>query len=260
MRLCNIHAEGLRFAVAAFILLAGLIWPGSGSAQERVVRLGLSDAGYPPYLMQRSDSLYGIVGDVFVTVATSMNYRVEIIVLPKKRLEYHVKNGEIDAVAGALEWRGSDEGLVWTDGIIQVSDNVVSSRKKPADVANAAGLAGKNVALMNGYGYPSLDTSIKSGEIRVTRVQEFSSLLRMVAAERVDYGVLDRNVAYWVIRDQKLDLTSKLYFSTPGFDEVAFRIIFYPTRDWASFVVSFNSALKTFKRSAGWENTLSKYR
>ena len=258
------------FVQSVVLLAVGicLAQPGSSQAEERLIRLGMSESGYPPYLMPKGDAFFGIVGDAIKAVAKTINYRVEMIVLPKKRLQEEIKKGHVDAVAGAIEWRHDPADTIWTDSIIQVSDNVVMTRATMPDQAKATSaprfasqeLAGKTIAVMHGYRYPSLEKMIADGTISVTRVHRFSSLLQMVQGNRADYGILDQNVAKWVIRTKKLKFTPALAFAAPGFDEVAFLAILFPTRDWAPFVKEFNKALKQYKSSAAWKALLDEYR
>jgi polar amino acid transport system substrate-binding protein len=167
--------------------------------------------------------------------------------------------GKLDAVANALEWESDTTGWVWTEGIIRVSDNVVMTADRRAVIANLDELSGKLVVLMHGYTYPSLEEMIESGAIKSSRANRFESLLKMVEYKRVDYGIIDMNVAKWVMREKNLVFDPPLFFATPGFDEVEFRIIL-GSEKWAPFVRKFNEALAQFKLSGELEKILDKYR
>ena len=248
-----------RKTLLVFSIAAGLLVPGLTQSQERPIRFGIPDLGYPPYLMSPAGDLHGIVGDTFVEIARSLGYQVQVVVQPEKRLRRDMKRGQIDAVANALEWEDDTAGMVWTEEIIRVSDNVVMNADQQENIANLDDLRGKIVVLMHGYTYPSLEEMIESGAINASRASRFESLLKMVDYKRVDYGIIDENVAKWVMREKSLKFDPPLYFVNPGFDEVAFRIIL-PSQKWAPFVRKFNEALAQFKASGRLENILNKYR
>lgn len=252
-------AKLLRKALLVFSIAAGLVVPGISHSQERLIRFGIPDVGYPPYLMSAVGDLHGIVGDIFVKIANDLGYRVEVVIQPAKRLRREMKRGKLDAVANALEWESDTTGLVWTEEIIRVSDNVVMTADRHTDIANLDELRGKIVVLMRGYTYPSLEEMIESGAIKSSLANRFESLLKMVEYKRVDYGIIDENVANWVMREQNLKFDPPLYFAKPGFDEVAFRIIL-ASQKWAPFVSKFNEALAQFRSSGELEKVLDRYR
>jgi len=239
--------------------LAFAVW-NAAAADERTIRFGIPIEGYPPYLMNKDKALLGIVGDAFVAISNSIGYKTELIIVPEKRLDHMSERGQLDAVAGAIEWEDDAQKYTWTEGIIKVSDNVVMTKAHDTMSVTVDDLKGKHVALMLGYTYPSLEGLIKTGSFRSTRLRHFVGLLRVVDAGRVDYGILDQNVANWIIREKKLKLANNLRFSQPGFDEVFYRIVLYPPKDWSAFVTSFNGALATFKMNGDLDKILDKYR
>ena len=241
------------------LIAAGLVLPGFSHSQERLIRFGIPDVGYPPYLMRSAGDLHGIVGDTFVELASALGYHVEIVIQPVKRLRRDMKRGKIDAMANALEWESDTTNSVWTEGIIRVSDNVVMTADRQMDIANLDDLRDTKVVLMFGYTYPSLESMIETGAFEAHRTNRFESLLKMVDYKRVDYGIIDMNVARWVIRTNNLLFDPPLFFATPGFDEVEYRIILF-SQKWAPFVQEFNAALVQFKSNGRLENILNKYR
>ena len=123
-------------------------------ADERVIRFGIPVEGYPPYLMNKNDTLPGIVGDAFVAISKSMGYKSELIIVPEKRLNHMAERGQLDAVAGTIEWDDDARKYTWTEGIIRVSDNFVMTKARDVMSDTVDGLKGKHVALMLGYTYP----------------------------------------------------------------------------------------------------------
>ncbi len=250
----------LKWTLFALALTSGLVSSGISYSGERLIRFGIPVTDYPPYVMRQGNGLSGIVGDVFAAITKSLGYEFELVVLPEKRLDYSAKKGELDAIPTALEWENDTTGYLWTAGIITVSDSVVMTKDRQVNITAADDLNGMSAVLMLGFTYPSFETMAKSGAIRTSRVQNFDSLLHMVDRNRVDFGIIDQNVADWVIRDQNLKFAQGLHFSVSKFDAVDMRIVLYPTKDWTQFVNEFNAALAKFKASSAWEDILTKYR
>ena len=246
--------------LVSFAFGLGLMVTTLAGASERIIRFGIPEEGYPPYLMHVDEDINGIVGDVFVEIAKSLGYKADVVVLPEKRLLHQASLGKLDAVASALEWEDDTRTKFWTNGIISISDNLVTTKARRLNGNDLAALKGKHIALMHGYTYPSLENALKNGDLHPTRVKRFDSLLRMVDRGRVDYGILDQNVAKWVMREQDLKFAHGLHFVEPGFDEVQCRIILYPTKDWSSFVQEFNIALGALKAKGTWKKILDRYR
>jgi len=247
------------FRIAALIVL--LLYPISGKAADTSIRFGIPEEEYPPYLMTGEDNLYGIIADTFLAISKSMGIKTKLTIAPIKRLRIQIKNGELDAFPAAPEWEKDAVHGIETDGIIQVSDNLVVRRDNNIPIEGPTDLKGMNLALMQGYTYPSLKNMIENGTFQSIWAKQFISLLRMVEYGRVNVGVLDKNVANWVIRKNNLKFKEPIRFIEPGFDKVAYRIIFFPKNDkWMSFIKKFNHELKKFKKSPGWQKTLNHYR
>ena len=259
----NLKMHPFRSALMPIVLAIGFAYSSPASSadnsNQNTIRFGMAAAEYPPYLIYKDESLRGIVGDTFFKISESMGFKINLTVLPRKRLQYKIKNGEIDAYATALEWVKYTSDHIWTDGIIRVSDNVIMVKDHRTSITNARKLAGKNIAVMSGYKYPSLDKMIKDGTVKAIQANRFESLLRMVEFLRVDYGILDKNVANWTIQKQNLIFKKPLHIATPGFDAVEFRIVMF-SQKWAPVVQKFNKALAKFKSSNGWSKLLDKYR
>lgn len=259
MTMGNFDASFLRKILLVFSVAAGLVIPGLGHSQDRPIRFGIFEEGYPPYLIGTDGDLHGIIADTFVEIANAIGYQVELVIQPEKRIRRDMKRGKIDALASALEWENDTAGWIWTEGIIRVSDNVVMTADRQAVIANLDELRGKVVGLMLTYTYPSLEKMIASGSFEVSRSNQLKSLLKMIGYKRVDYGVVDEIVAKWVIREQNLNFDPPLFFVTPGFDEVEYRIVMI-SHNWAPFVREFNKALTEFKANGGLEKIRNKYR
>jgi len=251
-------ANIIRTIFFLFALFAHLGFAPTSHSGE-TIRYGIPEPNYPPYLMSDKDGQYGIVGETFIAVSKSIGHQVDILVLPGKRIRYRGKLGKLDATSNALEWETDTAGMIWTDGIIRVSANVVVIDAPHIEIIAPDELRGKSVALMRDYIYPSLESMIKDKSILVARAPKFESLFRMIVSQRVDYGVLDQNVAKWVIRENKMAFARSLHFITPGFDEVEFRILLF-SKKWTPFVGKFNLALAKFKTSGGFQKILDKYR
>lgn len=256
--MCRLNAKIITLGLFLIAVILAVTGTRPGYTAEKVIRFGIAAEGYPPYMLTKEGGSLGIAGDVIWQISADLGYPIEVVIRPKKRLEHLIKVGEIDAIAEAPEWRNDTMDFVSTDGIIDVADHVVMTIDQQKNMITVDQLKSKHVASRLGFIYPSLELMFADGTIRRTTTQSFKSLLKMVAAKRVDYGIIDVNVANWVIRKHGLKLAPELYFSKPGFDEVAFRMILF-SKKWAPFVKQFNEALSKFKASKEWQKLLNRY-
>ena len=199
----NAMANTLRSIKFIFVLFTQFGFAPTSHSGE-AIRFGISEHNYPPYMMSAKEGQFGIGGDTFVAVSKSIGHHVNIVVLPQKRIRFRGKKGELDATANALEWEIDTTGMIWSNGIIRVSDNVVMIKGRRAEIITPNQLRGKSIVLMRGYIYPSLESMIKDKVITIARAPKFESLFRMIVSQRVDYGVLDQYVAKWVIRENNM--------------------------------------------------------
>ena len=236
-----------------------MIFSNHGNAETQVIRYGIPSEGYPPYEMGGERGLHGIVGDAFLEFAEQAGLKIKLVKAPRKRIRVLMDRGEIDVITGAIEWEDKADDYVWSRGIILVSDNIVMASDQASPAKNAKDLTGHSVVVMQDYMYPSLDKLIKSGDIKTHETDKFENLLRMVERKRVDFGIVDENVARWVIRDRGLDFEKPLRFVTPGFDEVQFRVIML-SKKWQPWVSKLDAAIAKFKRTDRWQEILQRYR
>jgi len=241
--------------------LISLFFSNVSFAAENTIRFGIPAEEYPPYIMNKEGGFYGIVTDAYLEIAKSMGVETKLSIAPIKRLRVQAKMGELDAFPAAPEWESKSISQMFTDGIIKVSDNLIRRTNNKIPLNRPEDLSGLNLVLMEGYIYPSLETMIKNKFFHSVRAKHFASLLKMIEHARVDAGVLDKNVAQWIIRKNNLTFKNEIHFVEPGFDEVAYRIIFFSRQDrWKTFIKRFNAELKRFKKSQRWQQILNRYR
>jgi polar amino acid transport system substrate-binding protein len=248
-----------RYVIALGVILLTSMQPVSVAADIAPLRFGIPTEEYPPYLIKGDNGSLGIVGDAFAEIAKMSGVKIKEINLPRKRLRKMMAKGELDALLSAVEWEKDVSNYVWTNGIILVSDNIVMRSDNKLPVKQVADLKGTSIAVKEGYKYPSLDPLITDGEITSHNAKKFENLLRMVERKHVDFGIIDENVAKWIIREEGLKFSSPLRFVSPGIDEVKYRIILL-SKEWLPQVKVFNEALVKLKHSARWAEILDRYR
>ncbi|MBT4020315.1 MAG: transporter substrate-binding domain-containing protein [Alphaproteobacteria bacterium] len=247
------------YFVALVALVFTLIQPVPVAAEELPLRFGIPTEEYPPYLVKGDDGTLGIVGDAFSEIAKMSGIRITEVNLPRKRLRKMMAKGKLDAIFSAIEWEDDVSRYVWTNGIILVSDNIVMRADSNLRVRQTADLKGKSIVVRADYKYPSLDPLITNGEVTSHKANKFENLLRMVERKHVDLGIIDQNVAKWIIRKEGLKFSAPLRFVSPGFDEVQYRVILL-SKKWLPQVDAFNEALAKLKHSERWQEILNQYR
>lgn len=242
------------------VLATSLMWLmlySSSLAAEKLIRLNVTDSGYPPYLVHGKDQHYsGIVVDVLTRIADKHGYQVRPVIVPKNRQIRSIDSGAIDTTAMAIEWVPYPELFLFTDVILEAKDVLFSRAEQPVSFASPLDLVGKQIGAHLGYIYPALDTEFKSGRIKRINAHNESAILGMLEKERTDAAVVNKLVGQWLIK-QNPHWHNRFAISDNDFGGVGLRLIF--AKRWQSFVLQFNTELTRMKQSGELADIISNY-
>lgn len=215
-------------------------------------------AGWPPYWISSPDpnDSSGIMADVLREICRSLNREIRFVYLPEMRSRLRLKSGELDLYPEAKEWVDNPDDFLWSDPVLVSSDHLVFLKGKALD-ATAQGLAGKSLAVMWGFGYPTLAPLFHEGSVKKYSVQSAEQLLNMVVHERVDAAVINRTVADWVIKHHPE--FAEVVFCEEAIDSAPYRYAFRKTQEHRAFLVDFNRELEAMKRDGRLQRIFKKY-
>jgi len=129
------------------------------------------------------------------------NYRLRVVHVPWRRVLAELKAGQADFSAGVHNTAERRQFLAYSQRYGNaVRYDFYTRRGSGLSVRGLADLAGRRVGLMAGAEYPSPLQAAMSG--RAERAADLHTLLRMLAAGRVDVVVGNELPARWLVQHQ----------------------------------------------------------
>lgn len=237
-----------------------LFLTGPATAEDKVLRVGAPDEGWPPFIMPVKEVGYrGIMGDVLTTIAEKVGYTVEFHTLPEKRLQLYLTDGTIDAYPKALEWVEDPSLYRWTEPVLNVEDMVIIRKLSPKASVPAT-LLGLNLGVIHGYSYPKLNELFADGSIRRHDAKTLDNLLCMLDHGHVDAIIANPIVTNWTIKNNDPLKGASFLCSTKPLDSAPYRFAFTKAWDSSRLVEFINDELATMKKDGRLEAILNKYR
>jgi len=161
------------------------------------IRVALPSEGNPPYSYSDISQPKGIYVELFNALFESTPYQVEYVYLSSARIRNEFKKNSIDIECCPLpSWRKGEDDYSYYSNVAFTSEDIYIFPKNK--VPSLVSLENKTIATVSGYGY--LDDDKFS---RVDFNSEFS-ILRVVANQRVEMGIVDRYIADHLIKTKGL--------------------------------------------------------
>ncbi len=241
------------------LLFVFLIPAASSTPENKQIVVGFNNVAWPPYLIAESNGkMHGILIDVMKAIASKHGFSIKIKPLPEKRALRGIASGDIDTYAKAKEWVADPEAYLWTDPIVESTDLLIFPKGHPVKFQTADDLKGKRIGTILGYRYPLLEPHFADGRIERDDVKKDSLMLRKLLRNRDDAAVINKLVAFWVMR-QNPELKGKFDFSENPVGRAGCRFMFATGRDWTSFIETFNKELALMKSDGRLDSILQKY-
>jgi len=170
--------------IAAALLL--LVVGGLAQAAE-TIEIGAEDDWYP-YGGQVRGEAAGLGPDLVRASFAAVGIEVRFQVMPYARCLQLVKQGRLIACNQPARTAETEQAVLWPDRPLFSARSLIYARA-PSDLRglSASGLAGRRVAVTNGYEYGSEFDGNRAIQ-REVATREIS-VFRMLAASRVDYAV-----------------------------------------------------------------------
>lgn len=169
------------------------------AATQEILRATVSTAWNMPYGNVENDRLVGgIFFDVFNAVAQKSKMVVMPVVLPRKRIEGAVVNGEVDLRCYFNpKWTPNPDSYEWSKPLFSIQDVLFAHESTPELRSLQDIPRGTPVSTTLGYVYPSLDAAFSRGDlVRDDSVDEEKVLLKMTAS-RTPLGLINSHALGW---------------------------------------------------------------
>lgn len=206
--LCTFSAQAMHtrrhfsLAMGSLPLVASATPTGSAAARRLVL---VGDVN-PPYLLDAGHPLGdGLDADIArEALRLGGNYTLEVQRVPWRRALSMLEFGQADFAAGARNTPERQRFLGFSQGYGRNVHHALYTRqdwhRKP--VRELADLRGLTVGLVNGYAYPAELRAALTG--RIETALNMPTLLRMLAAQRIDLVVLSGLPGQWLVQEMNL--------------------------------------------------------
>ena len=237
----------------------GVITAANATPENKEIVVGFNNVAWPPYLIKEQNGKdRGILIDVMTMIASKHGFSVKIEPLPEKRALRGITSGDIDAYSKAKEWVADPKGYLWTDPIVESTDVLIFPKDRPVKFETSDDLKGKKIGTILGYRYPLLEPYFGNGRIKRDDVKKDSLMLRKLLRNRDDAAIINKLVAFWVMR-QNPELKGKFDFSDKPVGKAGCRFMFTTKGDWQPFIQTFNQELALMKTDGRLDAILQKY-
>ncbi|MGN5138429.1 substrate-binding periplasmic protein [Aeromonas sp. 164P] len=242
-------------------LLVSLFGTGSAVATDKQPTLTLLTELWPPYVMRDdNDQLVGADLELAQIVLSQLGYRIDVKVLPWKRVLQQAKMRDGDAIVDIFNIAERQSWLHYPEEPLSLSGEVLFYPvERPLRFEQLSDLKGLRIGIQADYAY-SKSFLADTGVIRVPMTGEGNAVkqLHLMMAGRLDGVVLNELVGRYLLVTQGLqdqvshgprlltdDNRNFLAFThKPGHDQLAIR---------------FSSALKAFKQTPAYQQLLARY-
>ena len=249
----------VRNILSLMVLSVGLVSVVHATPENKEIIIGFNNVAWPPYLIKEDNGkIHGIMIDVMKEVAQKHGFSVKIMPLPEKRAIKGIAAGEIDVYSKAKDWVDDPSAYLWTDPVVDSTDVLIFPKDRPVKFETPDDLKGKKMGAILGYRYPLLEPYFADGRINRDDVKKDSLMLAKLLKGRDDAAIINKLVAFWVIR-QHPEFKGTFAFSEKPVGKAGCRFMFTPKQSWGPFIEIFNNELAAMKEDGRLEAIVRKY-
>lgn len=223
------------------------------------LRVGLSNADYPPYYFEGEEGLEGAAIEIAEDLAHQLGYNLEYHRYPWKRVQYNLKTGVIDMVVlyFKTDERAKDVVYTQTSHLIERSSLVTPTHLKVQFDGDLNALKRFEFYGVRGYFYG--DQFEHAEYLSKHHVRDEAELIRWVATEQRNFiGVGNKPALEFYAR--KLGLLDKIKFLKPAIHEGENYFAFSKKLPNAEGIaLRFSSELDKYKETTRYKDILQRY-
>lgn len=231
----------------------------SRSWAQKVVEM-LSPYDSPPFVISEKNQtglVYGLAS--FLNTRSGGKYKFKVVVVPRARVSRILERGGLYVIPlVAPQWFGDREEkkYLWTSTLMEDENLVLSPRKKALVYEGPESFKGKSTAVVLGHSVEPLKSLAKSGEVIQGSTNSLDSAMKMVANGRVDFLVMGRMVALYLV--QSMGLEKDIYISDKAVERFERKILISPEAQ-KDLQIWLEGEIQRLRRSGEWKKYLRAY-
>jgi len=194
-----------------FIILLSLQLSGAADACEKLQVNGANNWFPYFYRGEHSPGLMGnngIIGDIVFQASRRISIKAELnLQAPWKRILYDLRYGKLDIVAGALKTKEREKIFSFSSPIFHSEFRIFVHTENQFLFTDLEDLIGKNGIKIRGMSLGQNIDDYAFENLVIHDATNTSSLFKMVAAKRVEYGIFYLHSGVSELKKLKLDQT-----------------------------------------------------
>lgn len=248
--------------ILPLLLLSLLSFTASASDLPKQITIAMRNGDHLPYLHESENGQKdGLYVDIVKEAAKKIGILVTFKTYPWKRCLLLSKRGRTDAVIGVLKNKNLQEYMYFVDEPLAFEETTLFTYKG-SDVKFNGNLTEINqykVGIIRGATFYDEWEKNKSKFIKIEEVNQLESLIRILAAKRVDLIIGNKFIIQY--NAKKLDISNEVISVYPilalNSGHLAFSMI--KGESHKKLAEAFNKAIVKIKKSDMYMNILNKY-
>jgi len=213
---------------------------------------------HPPFVLEAGKGLsYDLAEYLNRKAKGSATFRIEVVT--RAQLDKLLAAPDFSGVVAwvAPEWlKDKDKTTyLWTGGVMDDANVILSSTKAKLEYKDPSSLKGKQFGGIAGHKYAGIDDLVAAGAIVREDAEKERNNLRKLEAGRIDATLLPRSTANFLLKE--MDLGSKVYVA-PTAQSSYTRQILVPKGN-AELHKLVSAAVADMGKDSGWQATLTSY-
>ncbi|GAB3758961.1 hypothetical protein GCM10028796_05420 [Ramlibacter monticola] len=242
------------FAAAGFTALATLSSSAFAAGQVTIYTYHI----HPPFVLEAGKGLSYELADTLTRKAKgAATFKIETVT--RAQLDKLMATPDFSGVVAwvAPKWMKDEDKTtyLWTTGVMEDANLILSNAKAKIDYKDPSSLKGKQFGGITGHKYAGIDDLVATGAIKREDAEKERNNLRKLEAGRLDAALLPRATANYLLKE--MDLVSKIYIA-PTPQSTYTRQILVPKRS-PELQKLLNDLLADMGKDSAWQTTLSTY-
>ena len=176
---------------------------------EQTLNFGYGDYQSPPYVVMDEgvDMPRGIMVDIGRTLTTLLPYKLQLVNVPRKRLESYLEEGQIDMRCHmSPDWVDDAQHFIWSAQLYSLDTVVLTSKQTERTINNYGDMEGLVFAIVRGYNYSDgFNEMVKQGNVRILETHSLESAIAMLGKNRADAVIANNVLSQYLIAQRGLE-------------------------------------------------------
>lgn len=218
---------------------------------------------FPPYVIRQGEAVSGIDVDMLRDVATKLGIKLEVRLMPWKRLEAELEKGAGSAIECAFSFSHTPDRetyLQFGKTPLHITAYTLFVRKELASkTTTLMDLYGSTIGVRRGFHLPDeLQTAVKSGLVQIEETDQEEANFRKLNSGRLDAVLSNLDVGRYTLIRLGFGLKDIMPIQRPLTFLPTF-LVFGGSKDQTALMARFDKALAQYQKSTAYRAVFDRY-